>query len=378
MKKCLYFHFWADIDTSPTQMEIIRSLIQNNFQIDLIHETRDFLLPPDFPKDSVKCFAVSSWKNCAKETIEFIDEQQINAPYSFIIAVDMQGLYVALPHSKRFNIPLIYLSCELTFMDELTNEEDIRLKKIEIQGTRIAQLIIIQDEERGNLLAKENSLPMGKFIYLPNSPKDNEKVYTNNYLRKKLFIPAGKKIVLHAGSFDTWTHGEELLSSALKWDDQFVLVIHTRHIPQSGDFVSENINRYFSDKIFFSTHPLPYDKYGEIISSSDIGLVLYKQSPTKYTQKNLYHIGLSSGKFSYFARHGKPVIASDLPSYQKIFKHYNNGLCIPDIQSINDALLYVEKNLSKMGHNNRQFYENNIDIKPFINKLLQSIRKIIQ
>ena len=377
MKRGLLFHFWADIDTNPTLMGLIRSLIQGGFELDLCHETRDFFLPPSLPSRGITCFSVPTWKNCQKEVTEFIDRQREGEPYSYVIAVDPQGLFVALPHVQHLQVPLIYLSFELTFLDELRDEDDVRLKKIEIEASQLAELVIIQDEKRGQLLAQENSLALEKFVYLPNAPTDFPACQHCDYLRKELGIPAEKRIVLHAGSFDFWTFGEELFNAAHQWDDSYILVIHIRQFPRKDDLVTRLMSHCDPNKVRFSTQPIPYDRYGEVVASCDVGLVLYKITPTKFTQKNLYHIGLSSGKFSYFARHGKPVVTNHLPTYREIFNRYHNGLCVRSIESLGQTLTDLDGDLRKMGKNNRHFFEDKLDFTKNMTRVLERIRALL-
>lgn len=376
MTRCLYCHFWADIDSSPTQSGLIRALADEGIEIDLVYETRDFLLPPCLP-ENVRPFRVDNWRDCAEEVMAYVVKEHFDRQYSFILAVDAQGLAVALPIEKQMGIPLVFLSCELTFRDELENSIDHALKDIEIEGTQRSSLIIIQDKERGRLLAEENGLDMGKFVFLPNAPGDKSPTGGENYLRLKFGIPPQKKIVLHAGSFDAWTYGQELVEAAHTWDNGFILVIHTRQIPHQGDFMSKLIDQCDPEKVLFSSQPLPFDEYGKIIESCDIGLVLYKIFPTKYTQKNLFHIGLSSGKLSYFARHAKPLVASDLPGFRRLFSIYNNGICVSSIEAIHDALLTDSSQMMTMGKNNRLFFEEQLDFGKNIAAVLRKIKALV-
>jgi hypothetical protein len=377
MERCLYFHFWGDIDSSPTQSGLIRSLVGAGIEIDLCHETRDFLLAPRLPA-GVTSFRVSGWRTCRDEVQSFAARQHRRYPYSFALAVDIQGLVAALPIVKQHEIPLVYLSCELIFKDELESEEDLFLKTIEIEGTRLADLIIIQDSQRGAMLARENGVEEHIFAYLPNAPSDSQACPNANYLRRSLNISSERKIVLHTGSFDSWTCGEELLEAAHNWDERYILVVHTRHIPQDGDYASRFMNQCDPGKVLFSTTPLPFDQYGELVASCDVGLVLYKNVPTKYTQKNLLHIGLSSGKFSYFARHGKPVLASDLPCFRKIFARYHNGVCVSSPETIGRTLVEVEPEFERLGMNNRDFFLKRLDFSRNANAVIQRIQSLIR
>ena len=373
MKRCLVLHFWADVDTNPTLMGLMRHLIATGFDIDLICETRDFFLPPSLPREHVSMHRVHSWRNCARQLQKDWSQKLRGAKYSFVIAVDPQGLYAARYLLENLSLPLIYLSFEILFHDELEKDEELYLKTVEIELSRRAAFIIIQDEERGKLLASENGLSDALFLYLPNAPSDAEYSGDGSYLRDRFNIPSSKKIVLHTGSFDFWTAGEELIAAAAAFPDEFVLVVHSRQIPGKNDLVSRMQGIADPATVCFSTAPLAFDDYTKLVDSCDVGLVLYKMSPTIFTQKNLFHIGLSSGKFAYFARHGKPVITSDLPSYRAIFNRSYNGVYTPKVSALGEILREYAKEFPQMGRNNRLFFCEELDFSKNIVPIMERI-----
>jgi hypothetical protein len=361
MNRGLLLHFWADIDSNPTIMGMIRGLVAAGIELDVCYETRDFLLPPSFPSRGIKPFQVSSWQTCSLELDRLVAHRHRQNPYAFVIATDTQGLLVAGPLLEHLKIPLIYLSFELTFRDELETPNDIEIKKEEKRVAQKAELIIVQDEERGRLLARENGLDLKRFVFVPNAPLGPAVMTRGTWLNQRLNIAPEKKIVLHAGSFAPWTYGEELVAAAHSWDERFILVVHTRQFAEKDAFTAGLIRQCDPKSVRFSTIPLAFDDYPEMISSCDIGLVLYKNAPSKYTQKNILHIGLSSGKFSYFARHGKPVLTSDLPTYRKMFHQHDNGRCIPDVKKLGETLITLESRLDEMGKNNARFFLDQLD-----------------
>lgn len=378
MKRCLVLHFWADVDTNPTLMGLMRHLIAAGFDIDLICETRDFFLPPSLPPEHVCTHPVHSWRNCARQLQKNWSQKLQRKEYAFVIAVDPQGLYAARYLLEDLTVPLVYLSFEILFHDELEKDEEFYLKTVEIEVSRRAAFIIIQDEERGKLLASENGLSDHHLLYLPNAPSDTKSSGDGSYLRDRFNIPPSRKIVLHTGSFDFWTAGEELIAAAAAFPDEFILVVHSRQIPDRNDLVSRMQDIADPEKVCFSTAPLAFDDYAKLVDSCDIGLVLYKMSPTIFTQKNLFHIGLSSGKFAYFARHGKPVITSDLPSYRAIFKHSYNGVHTSKVSALGEILREYAPQFSKMGRNNRLFFCEQLDFSKNIVPIMERIKAISQ
>jgi len=378
MKRCLILHFWADLDTNPTLMGLMRHLIAAGFDIDLICETRDFFLPPSLPRERVSMHRVHSWRNCARLLQKDWSLKLGGGRYSFVIAVDPQGLYAGRYLIEDLSVPLVYLSFEILFQDELEKDEELYLKTVEVEVSRRAALIIVQDEERGKLLASENGLSDHHFLYLPNAPSDAEYSGDGSYLRDRFNISPSKKIVLHTGSFDFWTAGEELIAAAAAFPDEFILVVHSRQIPDKNDLVSRMQDIADLEKVCFSTVPLAFDDYAKLVDSCDIGLVLYRMSPTIFTQKNLFHIGLSSGKFAYFARHGKPVITSDLPSYRAVFNRSYSGVCIPKVSALGEILRKHAPQFAKMGRNNRLFFCEQLDFSKNVVPIMERFKAISQ
>ena len=117
MKRCLIFHFWADVDTNPTLMGFMRHLIAAGFDIDLVCETRDFFLPPSLPPEHISMYPIDSWRDCAQKLRQDWHQKLRGEKYAFLIVVDPQGLYAARYLIEDLSVPLIYLSFEILFQD---------------------------------------------------------------------------------------------------------------------------------------------------------------------------------------------------------------------------------------------------------------------
>ena len=362
--RCLLLHFWADIDSNPMVMGLIRGLTSHGLSLDLIMESRDFLLPPSLPP-GVRVHVVESWRKSHCEVGRILSER---GPFDLFVAVDMQALFALDPFLDRIHAPMAYVSLELTFSDEIRRfggPEDARLKLIEGEAGRRARLVIIQDSVRARLLAEENGMDPRRFVFLPNAPADPGIPCRNSdRLRERFGISENRRILLHTGSFDTWTAGEELLAAAAHLPDDWVLIIHSRQRPVAGSYLARKLAEVDHESVVFSTEPLPFDRYPELVASCDAVLVLYKPGENVYLGRNLRHIGLSSGKFSYACCAGKPVVANDVGEYRSIFQEHGCGMIWEnpeDPRGLGRLLADNVSRLAAMGRAARTFFLDHLD-----------------
>lgn len=298
--------------------------------------------------------------------------------YDLFFGIDSKGIIAAARYAKTKNVPLIYLSYEIFFKDELIKKSDLLEKKQEILASHLAQSIIIQDKWRAELLAKENRLDNIKFLYLPVAPRLQKITHTSNYLRAKYKIPSDFFIVLHSGSFEDWTYAEELLENAKKWPDNVILVIHTRYKPNRMHRYIRITRRQNPNKIILSTDPLNSIEYESMICSADIGLVFYKFSPlSKYLQKNIETIGLSSGKFSYYAKYGLPIISINQKTYAELLQEYEYGYNLTSFDELPGALLNIISNYEKLSSEAMRLFKEKLAFDMYWPQISQKLLELL-
>jgi len=262
--------------------------------------------------------------------------------YDVTIGIDSMGIAKGFGYSRDFDVPLVYISFEIFFHDELLSDQLIGLKEEECIASRHADLVIIQDRQRAQLLAKENGLEMERFEYLPVSPRGPLWCEKSDFLRRRFDIPEDTMIVLHSGSFSEWTYPEELLESVASWSGDFTLVIHTRY---RGNRYVQMFEDARLPNVVLSTLPLPTEEYEYLVSSADIGLLLYKPTPpSPYDQKNIREIGLSSGKFAFYMKHGIPAISVDQLCYARLLADYGFGENLGSFREMPGALRRIRSN----------------------------------
>jgi len=269
-----------------------------------------------------------------KNSLSYCKDKQ----YKYFIGFDPEGLIAATILSKLLKIktPVVYHSLELLSLD--TNSLRAKFNKyLEKRCNKRAIYTIIQDENRAELLMKENEIRREKILIVPNTNigtltnkiKDND-----NHWRRRFGIEESKKIILYAGCLSQWAELEKLIKSIEFWPDDAVFLLHGWC---SDDDYFELLRRTaepYKDKVIFSSVGiLPEDEYDHLVSSASIGVAWYKKSIL-----NIFHIGASSGKVFQYLRCGVPVITNDLPDFKKLIEGNNCGICVSSEREIGEAI----------------------------------------
>lgn len=378
--RCLLLQFWPDMDTNPVLMGLVRGLAARGVSIDLAMESRKHYLPPALPA-GVRVHPVPAWREATPDLDRLLDEQ---GPFDLVLAVDQPGMVALAPLLDRLAAPLVFLCFEIFFEDEVRRwcgPEDLELLRLERQASRRAALVVVQDETRAGLLVTEHGLAPERLACLPVAPGDLLPGFADSdWLRRRFAIPADRRILLHTGSFDAWTAGEELLAAAEHLPPDWTLVIHSRQRPIPGSFLSQALDAAPSDRVVFSVEPLPFDQYPALVASCDAALVLYKTREHKCLGKNIRHIGLSSGKFSYACCLGKPVVSNDVGDYRRIFAAEGCGAIweeLSDSRGLGRVLEQITPQLPAMGHQSRKFFLDHLNLDCKLPPVLERIAALL-
>lgn len=284
------------------------------------------------------------WKYATVQKLQ-IDPVFATRAYDLILGVDTRGITMGYEYARRFGVPLVYLSFEIFFRDELSFNAEVKQKEQECVASRFADLVIIQDQWRAQLLATENGLSPEKFEYLPVSPGGSRKVQKSDYLRRHFNLSESQTIVLHSGNFTDWTYADELLENVATWPEDFILVVHTQYNPARPSRYIQTIQQSKLPNVVLSTGRLPPDEYEQLVASADIGLALYKPVPPLiHAQKNIQTIGLASGKVSFFMKYGLPVISVGQQCYAQLLTDYAFGENLSSFSKMPAALKRVRSN----------------------------------
>lgn len=279
--------------------------------------------------------------------------------YAAIIGVDPRGLEMANKLNARARLPLIYLSFEILFEDELTDAER-PLKTAERAACRNVVLTLVQDHERGEHLARETGLSRSQMVFVPNAPLPVD-VPDSRWLRDRLAIEDDTRIVLYAGTPAGWAGlhlWEEMVAT---WPEDFLLVVHCRS--DLGPRMNAYLQRLAATgRIRLSHGPIPEDSLPWLYASADYGLAPYMPVPDNWTSgKNVHHLGFSSGKVGWYAMCGLPILASSLPVFEREFERYGCGAVYARVAETGSILSRMEREYSFHAQESERFYAQRLD-----------------
>ena len=350
------------IDSNPTMVESLAGFAQKGYGVDVYTCSSEGYLSPKLNFPGIRLIDLYQGYEPGNDLNKDICSNNGKKAYDFIIGCDPEGLLLACPHALFLNVPLIYLSFELVFWDELHLPEDFRQKRMEVEASRFVDIVVIQDRDRAALLSAENNIPMEKFCFLPVAPKGPGVQGRSEYLRKKFQIEDHRTILLHSGDFSHRTMGHELVSASWRLPENCCLVIHTRSFTGNISYFEKAKRLSHPDRVIFSSAPLDYARYQDLVSSCDIGIVI--QNPggdSKYTQKNLFHIGRASGKLSFYAKYGKPIIANQLPSFNTLVSESNAGRILKDMSQLPGLVREIMDSYPQLSRNSLALFSDVLD-----------------
>jgi hypothetical protein len=115
-------------------------------------------------------------------------------------------------------------------------------------------------------------------------------------------------------------------------------------------------------KIITSTEPVERKDMCLLVSSADFGLAPYKPIPDAWqTAKNIHHLGLSSGKISYYALCGLPILARSLPVFEREFARYKCGKIYHRLSETGDLLEEMSRDYENYSREAKRFYDERLN-----------------
>jgi glycosyltransferase involved in cell wall biosynthesis len=293
-------------------------------------------------------------------------------PYACVIGVDPDGL--AHAHRLARGAPLGYYSLELLLSYELSTPLDRQLKAQEKALSQQAAFVIVQDAERGRLLAEDNNLDWSRMVLVPNAPPGPARRQPSRYWHARFALPDEARVVIHSGSLGDWTGIETIVESVSTWPEDWVLVIHTRFDAESSAYVDGLRTRADPRRVYFSLKPVPRQEYDPLIDGADVGLAFYvPQSGSAFTQRNVQTIGLSSGKLAYYLRAGLPVIVNRAASIAEVVDAQQIGVSVSSAQDIGSALRQVSNAYSAYSAAATRFFDQHLDFNRAFDEVLHRV-----
>jgi len=269
---------------------------------------------------------------------------------------------------RRGTYPLIYLSLELYV------ESDPRFRGTYYETLRMhakaahhkVRVTIIQDRERAEVLARQDDIPLSRFVYVPVAMKGAPVTEKSTFLYDMLNIPEDKKILIYVGLLNEGRLSLETASAAADLPDDWVMVLHGWC---SCKNYQDEMMALQGSKLYLSTNLLPFDQLATMIASAHVGVSFYAAAGD-----NEKLTGAASSKTAQYLQCGLPVIVNDFESIRAIVEEYRHGICVASPSQIPEALTRVISDYDGMRQRAFRCYQEKYEITPYIEKVLDILK----
>jgi glycosyltransferase involved in cell wall biosynthesis len=365
-KSCFIFFYEGYVGVSPTVANTTKILAQNGYLVNIYGTKNKYPAPGDLG-DEVKIFYFKKGANKLQFLKKIGLKKWIPAFQGIIyiltcliqifrteraevrenhinIGVDVYGSIAALLSFYLFKQKFLFLSLE--FRDEFTNPEGLNkiIYSLAKLACRKSEGVMIQDEDRFEILCNNYEYRHPQVFYLPNSPvgakDDSSEVSTGNYFREKFNLNPEQfpYIIVQAGMIDDTVLAKPLAQAFASIDNGCALIFHDRFPKPPEDPYINSLKKMNSKNLFISTDPVPYDQVDKIFSSSTIGLAFYSGYNEDFSQ-----IAMASGKLAHSFKLGRPVLVNDLPSLRRLIEKYRCGVVIKNPSDSKEIELGIDQ-----------------------------------
>jgi hypothetical protein len=405
--RILIIYPYSSLDTNPTMTFLIESLAARKVWVDVLAGQREtfatpesFLTPESFgetirleflpfdfffrwwsplkglPLRIASRFAFSRRNSNYSFRFDHAVFKYVQARrYSVIVGVDPHGIILADALNRWAKKPLVYMSFEILFSNDVDSDRDEALMRLERAACQRSSLVLIQDNERAQAFCRETSFPCERVLTVPVAPPPQQLV-KSNFLRKTLRIRSDKRIVLYCGNLQSWSSRDEIAEMVSYWSDDYCLVIHNR------SKVQRTLERYLqglteTEKILISAEPVGRREMCALVSSADFGLAPYKPVPGDlWTGNNIHHLGFASGKVSYYALCGLPILARSLPVFEREFSNYKCGEIYRRLSETGNLLEAMSRDYDNYNRGSKRFYAERLNPVNGMNKFCDRLMEL--
>ena len=269
-----------------------------------------------------------------------------DTPYRCVIALDSAALVDCARYANDIGVPIVFWSLELIFWSDIGSHAQLRLKKREVELSREAALVIVQDRWRGTALAEENGLEPAKMLFVPNATRGSARRRSGDYLRHTLGIQPDRTIVLCSGALEPWASSLPLVEAAADWGDRFFLVMQSRHTLDHARsaYVEQVLRAVRPGHAAILSDPVPMSAFRRLVDSADIGVALYEPrvgGPHGPVDHNIELMGHASGKVAAYLHSGLPIVTSDLVGLRDLVAGSRCGLSVQKACDVGSALAEI-------------------------------------
>ncbi|MBS1517266.1 MAG: hypothetical protein JSS91_04190 [Bacteroidetes bacterium] len=377
-----------DTFSNPTLVVLIQKLIARGYKI-LFYGFDQLFVPAEYRKYFEFCelpfnfYSLEknpkSYIKLLKQYVKLFRDLKIRNKVRSIICVDPMGLVIGGRIKKFIRFKLVYASFEIFFEDEFFVQRKRILKKLEMDFSKNAEIVIIQDRRREKLLKSVNNFSDKTiFCRVPVSPMKIDLPDDDYDIYNDLNIPRDKTLVVYSGSLQNWSGINEMISLFPDhWENDFWLIIHTHQKLNDDSELKSEINLLNINQQNITIHEKPFyrfEEYFKFLSKCHIGIATYFPNNLDiFAGKNLEAIGLSSGKFSTYMMLGIPTVTTNHFTYRLLNNKYKYGEIINSIKEIPGALVKIKNTLKEKSESCKKLYDEVLDPDKLLDEVINKI-----
>lgn len=365
MKRVALFFDRPYVDAHSCFIELAKHLAINGYEVDLYCIFNSYNQPPVFSDSKIRVLKFPASKFEKAEfwyRINFVKEFKYHA----VFGTPFNGIFLAEKISKKFNIPFIYLADEIFNMslDRHVFPNYAELKKHDREANKNASATIALGKERFEYQTKINNLPADhKYFVIPNAPAGRSEQLKSHYFRDIFNIDDDKPILLFIGSLN-WTLAKKLYDVSVTCTDKpYHLIFHARSLGQMGTEAHPFIK--------ISTDPVGSNMLNYIVSSADIGLVLYDNESVAEKEN-----ALTGGKIGTYLKNNLPIIAGNATELKQL-EEKGVASFISSISAIDNAVKKIMAEKSVYKKNIEKVYAAEYDYSKFYEPLHTFLNELV-
>lgn len=342
---------YAYLDSMPGVKSLCNILAESDNLVDIYTIKKENYTTPTFANEFIKliyCGRVyRGIKSGASGVLFFLKyfifyaKSIIASPnrYDMHVGIGLRGGVIAVIAARILRRHSVYYSMELYCTEKSTSKKNWVNSLVEGVVFKLANVILIQDLTRAEIIKKHYALGDNKIAILPNSINTFAKRNKTTYLYDEHDIPLNNNILLYIGALSDTHRVSELVKGFQRVPDNWVLVIHSKWdgYDKAIEGYINNLKEVANNRVIIRTKAVPLDQLAELIDSADVGVALYDSKSA-----NVHEVGLSSGKIGHYLASGLPVIVSSQESLSIFTESCRAGVAINGGDELAAALDIIE------------------------------------
>lgn len=320
--------FYNNPDLYPPVINGTRLLVSSGFSVDVLcreyGERWSISYPPTARIRRIASVANTTWRQYLEFVIRVLQSADRSA--SLYLGHDMHGLLPARLLATLYRKPLVYHCHDFAGNDQSLPPGSRVARFLEHLFARTADLVIVPDAERGEVMSKELRLKCAPLV-VANTPLLQGRA-TGQVLHAALARQGRRfeRVVLRQGRIGPGHAIEATLYSIPQWARcEWGFVVMGIGEAAYLESLMKLARELGIETQFAILPPVSYDRVLEFTPGADVGHALYEP-----IHLNNMYITTASNKAMEYMATGLPLLVSDRPALRAFVEKYGCGLAVDE------------------------------------------------